>query len=361
MRLIYQLVNNYGVAILLFTIFTKIVLFPIGWKQQKNMMRMQLLNPKLAKLREKYKDKPQELQAAQMELYNEEHVNPMASCLPMFFQFFLLFGVLDVVYKPLTHILHYSSSVIKSAVSVSQGLLGDAARQYVGLREELGVMNTFMGDPSAFKEISGFDSTQVSNFLDHFTLFGLNLGIEPSFHPEVWTASAIGLFCIPFISGILQLIMTIYSQMVQKQRNPDAARAAGCMNYMLYIMPLFSVWFAFQVPAGVGFYWICSSFFSLVQTVFLNTYFNKERGERIIAAENKKMEAKYAAGKQSFMERVMNQNAGSVRVEEKEKIKEMSNRELNNYNRQKLNEARKRLAEKYGEVYQDSVEDTDKK
>ena len=135
MRLIYQLVNNYGVAIVLFTIITKILLFPISYKQQKNTLRMQLIQPKLKKLQAKYKDKPQELQQAQMQLYQEEHVNPMSSCLPMFLQFFLLFGVLDVVYKPLTHILHYSKSVISRVVEISIGILGDSvAKQYTGLK-----------------------------------------------------------------------------------------------------------------------------------------------------------------------------------------------------------------------------------
>ena len=144
MRLIYQLVNNYGVAIVLFTIITKILLFPISYKQQKNTLRMQLIQPKLKKLQAKYKDKPQELQQAQMQLYQEEHVNPMSSCLPMFLQFFLLFGVLDVVYKPLTHILHYSKSVISKVVEISTGILGDSvAKQYTGLRQELGVLKAF--------------------------------------------------------------------------------------------------------------------------------------------------------------------------------------------------------------------------
>lgn len=349
MRLIYQLVNNYGVAIVLFTIITKIVLFPISYKQQKNTLRTQLLAPKLEKLKAKYKDKPQELQQAQMQLYQEEHVNPMSSCLPMFLQFFLLFGVLDVVYKPLTHILRYGDKVIEKAVSVASNLLGDTASQYSGLREELGVLRAFQDHASSFADV-GIDTAKVSTFLDHFTLFGVNLGVEPTWKPEVWNTSSIILFCIPFLSGILQLIMTLYTQAVQKKRNP-AQPNMGCMNIMLYVMPLFSIWFAFQVPAGVGFYWACSSFFSLLQTIGLNIYFSPERGAKIIEKENKKMEARYAAGKQSFTERVMNQNAGNLRVQEKEKTKDMSNRELSAYHKQKLQEARQRMAEKYGENY----------
>ena len=343
MRLIYQLVNNYGVAIVLFTIITKILLFPISYKQQKNTLRMQLIQPKLKKLQAKYKDKPQELQQAQMQLYQEEHVNPMSSCLPMFLQFFLLFGVLDVVYKPLTHILHYSKSVISKVVEISTGILGDSvAKQYTGLRQELGVLKAFQDNPSAFSNVDTFDTSKVSDFMEHFTVFGVNLGETPTWHPEVWNASAVILFCIPLLSGILQLIMTM-----------------GCMNVMLYVMPLFSVWFAFQVSAGVGFYWACSSFFSLVQTIGLNLYFTPERGAKIIEKENKKMEARYAAGKQSFTERVMNQNAGAARVQETEKTKNLSNRELSAYNKQKIQEARKRMAEKYGETYEEDSSDED--
>ena len=360
MRLIYQLVNNYGVAIVLFTIITKILLFPISYKQQKNTLRMQLIQPKLKKLQAKYKDKPQELQQAQMQLYQEEHVNPMSSCLPMFLQFFLLFGVLDVVYKPLTHILHYSKSVISRVVEISIGILGDSvAKQYTGLRQELGVLKAFQDNPSAFSNVDTFDTSKVSDFMEHFTVFGVNLGETPTWHPEVWNTSAVILFCIPLLSGILQLFMTIYMQIMQKKRGTAPEQNMGCMNVMLYVMPLFSVWFAFQVSAGVGFYWACSSFFSLLQTIGLNLYFTPERGAKIIEKENKKMEARYAAGKQSFTERVMNQNAGAARVQETEKTKNMSNRELSSYNKQKIQEARKRMAEKYGETYEEDSSDED--
>ena len=84
------------------------------------------------------------------------------------------------------------------------------------------------------------------------------------------------------------------------------------------------------------------------------TQIARERGAKIIEKENKKMEAKYAAGKQSFTERVMSQNTGAARVQETEKTKNMSNRELSAYNKQKIQDARKRMAEKYGESYDEN-------
>ncbi|MBQ8824783.1 MAG: YidC/Oxa1 family membrane protein insertase [Ruminococcus sp.] len=367
MKVIYDLVKNYGVAILLFTIFTKILLFPISYKQQKNTIKTQSLSPKLEKLKKKYKDDPQKLQQAQMQLYQDENVNPSASCLPMFLQFFILFGVLDVVYKPLTHILRYSKNVVSSAVTILQDKFPEIAKQGTGLREELGVMSAFRENPSAFDNISGFDTSQVSEFLDKFSLFGVNLGVTPDFKPDVWDRASIILWLIPILSGVIQLVMTIYMQIVQKKRNPSMP-SMGCANVMLYFMPIFSIWFAYQVPAGVGFYWICSSLFSLIQTIGLNLYFTPERSAKILEKENEKMKKKYANGKKSFTQRMLEQNnamqqdsASAKRARYDDDIKDMSKQELSAYNRQILNEARKRMAEKYGESVPDDDDKTNNK
>ena len=112
MRLIYSICNNYAVAIILFTVITKILLLPVNYKTQKGAARMQLLNPKLEKLKKSFANNPQRLQEEQQKLYQQEGVNPMGSCLPAFIQMFLLFGVIDVIYKPVTHILDISKSII---------------------------------------------------------------------------------------------------------------------------------------------------------------------------------------------------------------------------------------------------------
>ena len=104
MQLIDYLVGNYALSIIIFTIVTKIIFLPVNYKTQKNAARMQLLNPKLEKLRKSFSNNPQRLQEEQQKLYMEEGINPMGSCLPAFIQMFLVFGVIDVVYKPITHI-----------------------------------------------------------------------------------------------------------------------------------------------------------------------------------------------------------------------------------------------------------------
>ena len=318
----------------------------------------------MEKLRKKYKDDPKKMQEEQMKLYQEENINPGASCLPMFLQFFILFGILDVVYKPLSFILKMKDSVISSAFEIVQNVNPELAKQGTSLRRELAILSAQHSDASAFQSVLGDNlSAKMTEFYDKFNLFGINLGEVPSWHPDVWNATAIGLFLIPVLSGVLQLALTIYMQIYQKKKNPGMPNM-GCMNIMLYAMPIFSVWFAFQVPAGVGFYWVCSSFFSLIQSVGLNCYFTKERIEAICEKENQKNAKKYANGKKSFMQRMMDVQQGNDVMNQREKYveetKDMSRSELNKYNQQVLKDARKRMAEKYGETYDesDSTEDS---
>jgi len=178
------------------------------------------------------------------------------------------------------------------------------------------------------------------------SLFGLiDLGVTPTIHPEVWNASAVALLMIPIASGVFQLILTVYMQIRQHKDNPEAAKMMGGMNLMLYIMPVFSVWIAFGFPAGVGFYWTLSSIFSLIQTIILNNYMTPERVDAMVEKEKEKAKNK----KPGFMQKMMEQQQEAVR----KASSDMSKSELNEYQRQLINEARKRMADKYGDDNKD--------
>lgn len=360
MNLIYNIIGNYGIAIIIFTIVTKLILFPVNYKTQKDSARQRLLNPKLEKLRKSYSNNPTKFQEEQQKLYQQEGVNPMASCLPAFIQMFLLFGVIDVVYKPFSHILRFSDSVKEKAVSIASELsqaAGGKAINSSDLRNELLTMEQVMKAPEKFKEIGENFADSVIEFSERFTVFGVNLGITPDLTPDVWNKQSIILFLIPFASGIVQLITTIYMQIHQKKNNPDMPNM-GCMTLMFYLMPVMSVWIAFEVPAGVGFYWIWSSVFSFMITLILNAYFTHDRTVKINEKEKEKAR-KYAEKhpeKKTFMQRMLEQQQaleqqqnGASRTDANGA--KISRSEMNKYNRDRINEARKRMAEKYGDEY----------
>lgn len=362
MSWIYQLVDNYGIAIILFTVVTKLLLFPVNYNTQKNSARMQLLNPKLEKLRKSYASNPTRLQEEQQKLYQQEGLNPMASCLPSMIQMFLLFGVLDVVYKPFTHILRIGKDVRGKAVEIASGILEAAGKDPIksnDLRNELRTMEQFEAFPEKFSELGEGFAQKVHEFSENFTLFGANLGKTPDISPEVWNQESIILFIIPWLAGLSQLLYTIYTQWHQKKHNPTMQNM-GCMNVMLYSMPAMSVWFAYQVPAGVGYYWVWSSVFSFLITFALNHWFTHERTVKINEKEKEKArkKAEKHPERKTFMQKMLEQqqlleqqqNGGSASRTDENGAK-ISRSEMNKYNRDRISEARKRMAEKYGDEY----------
>ncbi|MBR2284518.1 MAG: YidC/Oxa1 family membrane protein insertase [Ruminococcus sp.] len=358
MKLIYNICGNYAVSIIIFTIVTKLIFLPVNYNMQKNSARQRLLNPKLEKLKKSYGSNPQRLQEEQQKLYQQEGINPMGSCLPMFVQMFLLFGVLDVVYKPITHILHISKGVREAAVNIASDLIGGKGVSISNLRCELITMEQLDNNPSAFKDLAENFMTVVSDFNNKFTVFGANLGKTPELHPETWTREAVILFLIPIISGVVQLVSSIYSQWYQKKTNPTI-QGGGCMTGMMIFMPLWSVWLAFTFPAGIGFYWIWSSLISFIITLALNHYFTDERVKAINEKEKEKARvyAEKHPGKKSFMQKMMDaaneQQAaagGTAQGGEKNKL---SRSEQNRQNSDKIREARRRMAEKYGDSFDD--------
>lgn len=380
MWLLYQITHNYAWSIVFFTLITKILLFPLSVKQQKSTAAMTAFQPKLEKLKKQYANNQQKLQEEQMKLYAEEGINPMSSCLPLLIQFPLLYGIFDVVYRPIYHILRAGKPAITAATNIAREIFtkdGGKVPTYFEYRPEIYIIKEVQKDPSAFAAMN----EQFPGFVDKVAdfnnkLFGIvDLGDMPSLHPEVWNAAAIILLIIPIMSGVIQLGMTIYSQIRNKKMNPDAPNMAG-MNMMLYVMPLFSVWIAFRYPAGIGFYWTMSSLFSFVQSILLYKIYTPEYVASLVekdkAKRKKKARPNMMERYQQLMEEQAAQNggaklapakAGGIAVssaadeeDDKPEVK-LSKAKQKEYERMIIREARRRQAEKYGEEFIDDDND----
>ena len=144
----YQIVHNYGVAIILFTIVTKLLLIPLAIKQQKSTIKLQIIQPKMQEIQAKYKNNPQKMNEEIQALYERENYSMTAGCLPMLIQFPIIFGLLDVVYRPLTHLLHISSTAMEQAKQIAVGIIGTNATS--GYAPEIAVFNSIKADPAAY-------------------------------------------------------------------------------------------------------------------------------------------------------------------------------------------------------------------
>lgn len=429
----YYVCKNYGIALLLFTILTRLIIFPLNIKQQKSTARMSMLQPKLQELQKKYAKNQQKLQEEQMNLYAQAGVNPMASCLPMIISIVILFALIPVIYGPLTYVsnadkddltssnnmisnLYVVSAEVKSKDTTIEKLLKGYTDKGASEEEAYEKLEKLIKDdekyPKSAKALSSEGKTEdvmnaikLHNDIDKFILneeyFSTNLiqsrpelmtfvftekenGVYADILPssvkdaaDDFNYSIFGLFLgkipsvkdlsilIPIISCLLQFLVTIVSQRFSKKNNPDMQQNMGCaMNVMLYGMPLFSLWIGFSYPAGLGLYWCYSSLFALAQTVVLNKIYTPEHVAELVQKDIAKQKKK---GKPTLMEKMAEaqmiqagkdpaeiKKALSSDGEDDDEPKKKSKSELKDEQRKRLNEARKRMAEKYGDDYDDS-------
>lgn len=372
MWLMYQITHNYAWSIIFFTLITRIILFPLSVKQQKSTAAMAAFQPKLEKLKKQYANNQQKLQEEQMKLYSEEGINPMASCLPLLIQFPILYGIFDVVYRPLTHILRVGKDAVAAATEITKSIFeadGGTVPSYFQSRPEIYIVKEVQQNPAAFSDMTA----EFPDFVEKVTefnnkLFGIvDLGDIPKLHPEAWNAAAIILLMIPFMSGLIQIIMMIYNQIRSKRMNPDAPSMGG-MNVMMYVMPIFSVWIAFRYPAGIGFYWTVSSLLGFIQSIVLYHVYTPEYVAKLVEKDKKKKKKKSRPGMmERYRQLLEEQNGGAkpksgavaAKISDDENDSpevKLSRAKQKEYEKMIIREARRKQAEKYGEEF---IEDED--
>ncbi len=320
-------IGNIGLAIILFTLVTRIIIFPSSVKQQQSSRMMSVMQPEIKAIQEKYKNKTDNASmAAQQEemkaVYEKYGTSMTSGCLPLLLQMPIIFAL----YRIIMNIPAYVPSVKAVYESVATAIGGSGAAQMLvdfaknnnwnGLLT--GLHNLGLDDPAKY------DSTAVGNFIVDFlyklnpnqwaklpesfpaaadainqaaaqsahinSFLGLNLSTAPSAFG--WTPNRYWL--IPILAGLAQFAST---QIMQKA-NPAAAnsedQSAQMMKSMNIMMPLMSVWFCFSFASGIGLYWIASSVFMLIQQLIMNWYFGKKSNEEILQESMARANAKRA-------------------------------------------------------------------
>lgn len=261
LRFIYTYITagNYGLSLILFTLFARLLMVPTTISQQKSTIKTQRIQPKLRRINEKYKGDQQKIQEETQALYQREGYNPMnAGCLPLLVQLPIIYGLIGVIYHPLKYALLINADAITA--------LSDAAK---ALSTELATKNTRFIELYVIEHINELQNVpgvseaiyqKIQNF--SFTFCGIPLGQVPDFK------NFNILWVIPALSFLSSLASGIYSTIRSKRQNPAAAKnpTAGCM---MLGMPLFSLYFTFQFPAGIGIYWIASNIFSFITMIII--------------------------------------------------------------------------------------------
>ncbi|MCR5141780.1 MAG: YidC/Oxa1 family membrane protein insertase [Ruminococcus sp.] len=434
MKCCYYLVKNYGIALLLFTAITRLIILPLNIKQQISTSRMSMIQPELDKLKQKYGKNQEKLNEETMKLYSEFNINPMASCLPMVISLVMLWALIPVVYGPLTYIsdagkdnVKRDADFVKSLYTVSaevddvggktvESLLEgvEADKRAETLEEKLSDKKKY---PNTVKMLKGLSDEEKARIMNAFADYeGLDLFItdpdnftqnmmKSNYGPEVllfnfktkgdgqylgvlnedvqaaiedfnYTAFGLDLgkiptkkdatIAIPFISFVLQLATMILGQVFSRRNNPEMKMQSSMLT-MLFVMPLFSLYIGFKFPCALGIYWIYSSALALVQTSFLNMVYTPDKIKSMAEKEAEKAKAKRKKKGPSFLEKAIDirneqgSSAPSVKeakaryseFDDDESPKKLSKSQQKQAASEKLKEARRRYAEKYGDTYEE--------
>ena len=273
MKFCYDIINNYGLAIIVFTLLTKVVLFPISLLVQKNSIKMIKIKPKLDALKYRYVDDKDALLDAQHDLFKKEKYNPFAGTIPLLLQLLLIFGLIDVVYRPLKHILHFSPDVINAFIAKTQEI---TMLTELGSSPELVVIKNVLNPANheAYMSLSNgaLSGVDVGGLMNKMHSLDMNfLGFDLSATPSL----AINLLLlIPILAGLSALIMCIIQNRINVlQVEQSKASQWGMTAFMI----AFSTYFAFLVPAGVGLYWIFGNLFSIPVMYLVNIIYNPKK------------------------------------------------------------------------------------
>ena len=320
-RLFYDLTNSYGVALILFTLVIKLIMLPFQMKSKKSMMRMSRVSGQMQELQKRYAKNQAKLQEEMQKLYEEEGVNPMSGCLWSFLPLPILMALYSIIRQPITHFMMLSKDVLQTVVqSVADAgvdltniVMMDKATGAPALKDGLYQMAAY-GQINLVKAVQEMGlSTPDGWFNVNYKFLGLDLTATPWEYIKsfTFTWAVIGVILIPILAGLSQFVFSKLTMKTQPQA--DAAGGAS-MKSMMYMMPLFSVYIAFIMPAALGVYWIAQSVFSLIQEAILNKTFSAKLSEE----EEARFQARQA-DRQRRMEEARVQEQQRKQEEQKKK------------------------------------------
>ncbi len=289
MGVLYDLTNNYGVAMIIFALIVQAVLTPINAKSKKSMMKMSRLQPRIQEIQRKYANDQQKQNEAIQKLQQEEGASMgMGGCLWSLVPMLILFPLFTVIREPITYILGEGAEVAGQIIAT----IKEAA-------PELFSGNNYYDQVIAAEAIPQF-AAELRNAIPgisedtlagiNFNFLGINLGKIPQFNifsaSWAWDWAHIGAFLIPIISAASQVLQMWVSQKgndsvitnekgVQDKEMAQNSQAAQTNKSMMIMMPLMSLWIGFTVSAGLSLYWFIGGVFRMITDPIMTAHYRK--------------------------------------------------------------------------------------
>lgn len=263
LEFLYNILNNYGLAIIIFSILVKVLLLPLTIKQQKTMEKTTKMQDELKSLQFKYKNDPEKLNKEMMDMYKRENMSPFSGCLSSIVQLVLILAVFYLVRSPLTYMKKVDANTISEYTNKLETKTNYPEVQII---KEYG------------NENSAFDINM--NFL------GLDLSNVPSTNLK-----DVKSLIIPFLYVISSIVSTKITMNMQNSKNKEEKENKNIEEQeesmedmmqntnktMSYMMPIMAFSISLVAPLGLALYWLMSNVLMIIERIFINKFIaNKE-------------------------------------------------------------------------------------
>ena len=288
---LYNLTDNYGIAMIIFALVVQTVMLPMRAKSKKSSMKMSRIQPMIQDIQARYTD-PQKQNEMMRKLYQEEGVSLGGGCLWSLIPILIIFPLFTVIRQPMTYILGATAEEVTTIVQVikdSVPELFSSAR--AGAYDQVIAAGAIADCAEQIKAaLPSIDPAILEGINFNFLSIGgsaINLGLTPSWRFwtwDAWTWGTVGAALIPVLSTGSQLIQTLVMQKMNNSLITDKnglldketaknSQQNKSMSTMLWIMPFMTLMIGYSVSAGLSLYWFVGGLYTMISDVIMTKKF----------------------------------------------------------------------------------------
>lgn len=288
LNFIYDFVNNYGLAIILFSILIKLLLLPISIKQQKTMKKTAKIQGKVKELQKKYKNDQVKMNQEMMDLYKREKMNPFSGCFSAIIQIVLLFAMFGLVRSPLTYMLKIDNNILQKTENYIKQENFAVSQSY----PQISVLKYVSNNKDKVIEVNGEneekENINLKDLYINMDFLGLDLSNIPQ---ENWNNPTV--YIIPALYVITSMIsMRITTNMntkkdkkeikegeEEKEASPEDM-AVQMNKSMSWFMPIMAVSISIIAPLGLALYWLVNNILMIIERLIINRFVKEDEEEQ---------------------------------------------------------------------------------
>ena len=301
LNFLYNIFNNYGIAIIIFSVILRIVLLPITIKQQKSMKKNAKMQEEMKKIQLKYGNNPEKLNQETIELYKREKFSPFTGCLSSILQIIIILAVFFLVSKPLTHMKKIDPNVINEYTTKIQqeneskvtsyqeiAIIDKIENEYCEIEQQLQQENIENREELESKK------EELNKYRINMEFLGLDLSKVPTESLNDWRVYIIPILYVitSFVSIKIntnsqkkmleeskkkEIVVNDDKQDKEKSETDSLESMQQMSNSMMYMMPIMSIMIAIIAPLGLALYWLISNVLMIIERFIIDKVsFEKE-------------------------------------------------------------------------------------